>query len=146
VGPAWLCLTQHVSLQTSELSAQLRGRQRPHCHFAERRRCVQRSRQLISCRGAQRGDCPACEEVLGTIGLRNGVRSLHQTQHVGPRKPPGHQHPPSVSVTSLYFSSPRVQDRKSAACPPGLTLSSAESCNHQELQVFHSLQHQLAVA
>lgn len=101
MGPTRLCLTQHVSLQTSELSAQLGGWQRPHCHFAERRACIRRSRRLFGRRGAQRGDRPICQEALGTVGLRSGGRSTHHLQDVGPHT--GAKETAWASASSSHF-------------------------------------------
>lgn len=110
MGPARLCLTQHVSLQTSDLSAQPGGQQRPHCHSAEHRGSIQSSRLLFSHRGAQRGDHPAGQDALGTVGSRNGLRSSHPLQcicpYTGPREQPGCQHPLPACTTQLCSSNP----------------------------------------
>lgn len=120
MGPAQLCLTQHVSLQTSELSAQLGRQQRPRCHFAECAECVQSLCQLFSHSEAQKGDHPTCQEALRTAGLRSGVRSTHQLW--------AQANSPSISILfPFFFSNPMVQDRKSPACPQGLILRGVES-------------------
>lgn len=96
MGPARLCLTQHVSLQTSEGSAQPGGRRRPRRRFAERRGCLQSSRRPFSHRGATK-------RRPSRLSRSAGCRWLEEwTQE--PSSPPGHWSVRRGRGTSLDIS------------------------------------------
>lgn len=110
-----MCLTQHVSLQTSDVSAQPGEQQRPHYHFAEHRGCIQ-----------THVDCSVATDKEATILLVNrlhvplawGVDSgalivSRMSIHVqGPTKQPKHQHPFPIFITVLFYSNPGVQEKE----------------------------------